>query len=122
MQVYTDGEYINGFTLEGELITDDMIEVSEPEDLDHFVEHFEAYKVEDGKLLFDEDKQTELDSVKAKEEIRTRREEECFSVINRGSAWYELLTEEQKAELQTWYQAWLDAPETGVIPDKPTWL
>lgn len=52
--------------------------------------------------------------------IRLRRERECFSVINRGALWYEKLTEEQRAELSTWYQAWLDAPQTGVIPEKPT--
>jgi hypothetical protein len=29
---------------------------------------------------------------------------------------------EQKIELQTWYQAWLDITETGEIPKKPDWL
>lgn len=55
-------------------------------------------------------------------DIRLQREIECFPVINRGALWYDKLTEEQKAELSTWYQAWLDAPQTGVIPTKPTWI
>lgn len=54
--------------------------------------------------------------------IRTRREIECFSVINRGQLWYNKLTDDQKNELPEWYQQWLDAPETGVIPKKPSWL
>lgn len=54
--------------------------------------------------------------------IRHRRETECFPIINRGSLWYDSLTAEQKAELATWYQAWLDAPETLVVPQKPSWL
>lgn len=55
-------------------------------------------------------------------ELRNQREEECFSVINRGALWYDRLTEEQKQELSAWYQAWLDAPQTSVIPTKPAWL
>lgn len=55
-------------------------------------------------------------------ELRNQREEECFSVINRGAPWYDRLTEEQKQELSTWYQAWLDAPQTNVVPTKPSWL
>lgn len=54
--------------------------------------------------------------------IRHRREAECFPVINRGSLWYDSLTAEQKAELKTWYEAWLDAPETLVVPTKPNWI
>lgn len=55
-------------------------------------------------------------------EIRARREVECFPIINRGEAWYTLLTQEQKDELAVWYQAWLDAPQTLVIPENPEWL
>lgn len=54
--------------------------------------------------------------------IRMQREVECFPFINRGFLWYETLTEERKNELKTWYQAWLDAPATRVIPTKPSWL
>lgn len=31
-------------------------------------------------------------------------------------------TAEQKQELSAWYQAWLDAPQTNVVPAKPAWL
>lgn len=53
---------------------------------------------------------------------RKRRNRECFPIINRGNAWYNSLTDVQKDELQTWYQQWLDAPETLIIPERPTWL
>lgn len=56
------------------------------------------------------------------EALRIRRVSECFTIINRGDAWYALLTEEQRAELQTWYQAWLDVTETLVVPAKPEWI
>lgn len=54
--------------------------------------------------------------------IRFRRERECFAIVNRGEVWYNMLTNEQKEELQVWYRAWLDAPETLIIPEKPHWL
>lgn len=64
--------------------------------------------------------------------LRTRREEECFSIINRGVLWYNTLTSEQQQELNTWYQAWLDVPQVyletkptdieTIIPTKPNWL
>lgn len=54
--------------------------------------------------------------------IRTRRIRECFPIINRGQLWYNTLSEAQVLELQTWYQAWLDATDTLVIPEKPSWI
>ena len=45
-----------------------------------------------------------------------------FKVINRGNAWYRTLTEEQLVELDIWYKAWLDAPDTLVEPVQPSWL
>lgn len=76
-----------------------------------------AWQIENGKFV----------AVKQQEELkadvlRKRREKECFPIINRGSLWYNKLTEQQKAELSTWYEAWLDAPATNVIPNKPSWL
>lgn len=56
------------------------------------------------------------------EDLRFARAMECFPIINRGMGWYLLLSEEQKAELTTWYQAWLDVTETKIIPTKPDWL
>ena len=54
--------------------------------------------------------------------LRMMREDECFTIVNRGQAWYNTLTEEQKEELQAWYKDWLDVTKTGVIPEKPSWL
>jgi len=53
---------------------------------------------------------------------RDRRRLECFPIVNRGKLWYNLLTTEQIAELNTWYLTWLDAPDTGIIPTAPAWL
>lgn len=55
--------------------------------------------------------------------IRVRRDVECFSVIdNRSPLWYKHLSEERKNELDAWYEAWLVATETKIIPEKPNWL
>ena len=62
---------------------------------------------------------------KARSEInglRRRREDECFSVINRGALWYDRLTDAQRAELDEWYDAWLNVTETKVVPKTPDWL
>lgn len=54
--------------------------------------------------------------------LRLAREVECFKFVNRGPLWYNTLSEDQQAELATWYQAWLDVTETGLVPTKPEWL
>lgn len=54
--------------------------------------------------------------------LREQREYECFSIINRGELWYARLTNEQRQELNTWYNAWLDVTETKIIPERPKWL
>lgn len=54
--------------------------------------------------------------------LRARRNNLCFPYINRGELWYDLLTDDQKEELRTWYQAWLDVTETFEEPDAPDWL
>ena len=53
---------------------------------------------------------------------RKRREEVCYPIINRGQLWYNRLTLAQKAELNDWYDAWLDVTETLVIPQTPEWI
>lgn len=63
-----------------------------------------------------------LPAEKAKDALRQLRKKECYPVINRGTLWYNLLSESQKAELKEWYQAWLDITETLVKPKKPNWL
>lgn len=56
------------------------------------------------------------------ENLRRRRDLECFAIINRGALWYEKLTPDEKAELESWYQGWLDVTETGIAPETPEWL
>lgn len=56
------------------------------------------------------------------ESLRKKREEYCFSVINRGKLWYERLNNEQIGELREWYQKWLDVTKTLIIPKAPSWL
>ena len=57
-----------------------------------------------------------------KANIRNRRKSECFAYINRGRLWYNKLSDSQLIELSKWYEAWLNATETKVIPKKPIWL
>lgn len=54
--------------------------------------------------------------------LRARREKECFPIVNRGQPWYDRLTDEHRAELNSWYSAWLDVTETLVAPEKPSWV
>lgn len=121
MQVlYDKNGYITSYALVGTLV--DGTEITVPEDADHFCEHFQAYCVRDGKLVFETEKEKALLQSEEIDNIRHRREQECFSVINRGQLWYDRLTEEQSIELKKWYQAWLDATNTRVVPKKPAWL
>lgn len=57
-----------------------------------------------------------------KNNLRARRETECFPIINRGQLWYDTLIEKQKTELKQWYIAWLDVTDTLVVPTKLSWL
>lgn len=57
------------------------------------------------------------------EVIRERRQIECFNLVdNRSQLWWSHLSDEQKKELNDWYETWLNAPKTKVIPEKPQWL
>ena len=109
--------YVESNALEG-----DLLDAVETDDLSHFEEHFTAYQVRDGTLVFD-DIQAEAEQAQAaKDAYRKRREVECFPIIDRGRLWYDTLTEDQLSELKTWYQAWLDGTNTQTIPEKPEWL
>ena len=57
-----------------------------------------------------------------KNNLRERREVECFSIINRGQLWYDNLTQEQIAELDVWYNDWLNVTITLEEPKKLSWL
>jgi hypothetical protein len=76
--------------------------------------------------------QTKFDdrySEKLIDDIRKIRDKECFSVVNRSNLWYIKLTEEQKTELEEWYQEWLELPNKQKetknklkYPVKPSWV
>lgn len=121
MQIRTDKSgFVTDFALVGTLT--DGIEVTAPNDISHFEEHFASYKYTDKKLTFDAE-QAEANSLKEqKENLRMLREKECFSIINRGQLWYDTLTETQRSELQAWYTAWLAVTDTLIVPDRPAWL
>lgn len=64
-----------------------------------------------------------------KEELRIRRQNECFDILNqnyiedgKSVTWFDTLNEEQKKEANDWVQAWRDITETFVVPEKPIWL
>lgn len=74
-----------------------------------------AWKYVDGEFV--------LVSFLDNDNVKQRRQRECFSIIdNRSQMWYNHLTAERRQELEEWYQAWLDVTETKVIPAKPEWL
>lgn len=114
------GGYVESFAFVGSLVGG--IEVEPPTDLDLFEVSFEAYQVKDGVLVFDENKHKALLYTQEAEDLRSIRETECFSYINRGSLWYDSLTETQKQEIKAWYDAWLNVTETRTVPDRPAWL
>ena len=56
-----------------------------------------------------------------KNALRTLREKECYSIVDRA-CWYDNLTTAQKNEIKEWRKQWLNVTETFVIPKKPNWL
>lgn len=121
MQIQLVDGYITGYSTFGGGLSG-CIEA--PDDaLDGINEaHLSCYRWTGTAAELDEDKLAAVTAAEAAAEIRTRREAECFPVINRGQAWYALLTPEQADGLAAWYQAWLDAPETGIVPEPLEWI
>ena len=115
-----ENKYLTCFCVDAEL--NGGIEVDAPEDVDAFADVFRAYRYENGALILDVEKLQILNDEHVADVLRHRREKACFQYINRGYLWYSKLTEEQKAELETWYQAWLDVTETKFVPTAPEWL
>ena len=56
-----------------------------------------------------------------KQKIRAWREKNCFPIVDRGG-FMASLTPTRKEEVLKWYKACLDATETGIIPQKPSWI
>ena len=121
MKITTDEQgFVQCFAYIGDLV--DGIEIPEPEDMDLFMHQFYAFRLRDGQLVYDSDAYEAHETQEQQDAYRRRREQECFSVINRGWLWYEDLTADQKSELRTWYKAWLDGTPTQTVPEKPAWL
>ena len=121
MQVLCDERgFVQSFAFVGNLVN--CTEVPEPEELDQFMHQFYAFRLQDGKLVYDPTEYEAYQTEELKAEYRQRREKECFSVINRGQLWYEGISLSQLYELRQWYKAWLNVTETMVVPEKPAWL
>ena len=111
--------YVENYVIVGETNVCN-IEVEEPEGFSP--DKFQAWKYDGEKLVYDMEQAQKIQNNYRKNEIRARREKECFSYVNRGTLWYNKLTPEQDIEFQNWYDAWLEAPETLIIPKKLEWL
>jgi hypothetical protein len=112
--------YVDSYSILGNI--DGGIIVDKPKDLDHFENHYQAYHLGKKGLEFDSAKEEAIELEKIKDELRKRREKECFAIVDRSQFWYDSLTAEHKIELRQWYDAWLIVTETLIIPDKPDWL
>ena len=106
--------YVKNYVIVGESSACD-IEVHEPEGFSP--DNFKAWKYDGDKLVYDGERAKALEIERNKDEIRFERQRVCFPVVNRGQFWYDTLTQNEKDEIREWYQKWLDAPETGIIPD-----
>ncbi len=119
VQTNADG-FVENYALIGTV--ENGVEVAEPQDMGHYEANFKAYKLQDGKLVFDAEKQNEQQRTEAVVAYRQQRERECFPIINRGWLWYDTLSQEQQEELRQWYRSWLDGTDTLAVPEKPAWL
>lgn len=62
--------------------------------------------------------------------LRRLREQECFTIINRGMPWYAQIDNNQNLEIMRWYKEWLDITDkyilgidiATILPKKPEWL
>ena len=119
---FDNNGYIKDYALIGGI--EGGIEILNPKDEQHFTQHFEAYRYnqQTNQLVYNKNKDEQLNIQKEKQAIRIRRKIECFSIIDRSKLWYDSLTIQQYNQLMSWYQAWLNAPQTGIIPEKPQWL
>lgn len=123
MQVILNEQgFVDSYALIGGFESPSLV-VDEPEDIEDFQVNYRSYYLSDGNMLIkSNEKQAELENNKVLSNLRSQREKICFPYINRGDLWYNRLSDVQIAELNTWYQAWLDVTETKIIPEAPEWL
>jgi hypothetical protein len=118
---FKDG-YVENYAVIGDLPGGTFVEFPEDE-METFEVFHRSYKIsEDGSLVLDMKKVESNQQEEIRNDLRYERELVCFPVINRGKLWYDSLTPEELDELEAWYQAWLDAPQTGIVPNTPSWL
>lgn len=113
--------YIKNFVICGES-PNCTLEVDYPSQFMERMEFAQAWKYDGEKLVFDETRANELKLERQKDEIRWQRQNQCFPIINRGQLWYSRFSNSELEMLKEWYQEWLDAPETMVVPERPEWL
>lgn len=118
--LFDENRYLTCVCVDSEL--EGGVEIPTPDDFDSFVDIFRAYKYENGQLVLDENKMSEIRNQYLEDELRRQRQNICFPYVNRGELWYGRLSDEQRTELNTWYQAWLDVTETKIVPNTPEWL
>ena len=80
------------------------------------------FRYRNGKIEVDEKARAAAEEERELSDLRDMREQECFRIINRGEVWYSLLNDDQKKELQEWYEAWLDVTDTRKVPVRPSWV
>lgn len=123
LQIRKKDNRIMGYGIEGSILEDDdnyVVEISDNTPIDNI--YWSYYQ--NGEVIFDSALKEKEEKEELKNELRQRREGECFSIVNRGAAWYnlEVNTPEKQKEFAQWYQAWLDVTDTLVAPEKPFWL
>ena len=87
-----------------------------------FTVNIQAYSFKDGKIELDKNRLKEVINILLIQELRQRREVECFSIINRGKLWYDMLTPQQITTLNNWYMDWLRVTNTLKPPRRPRFL
>ena len=114
--------YVHEYAIVGNFGVPSLV-VRDPEDIEDFEKNYQSYCLSaDMQLVKNNDKQAEVENELVLTELRSQREKVCFPYINRGYLWYSKLTDAQKEELSSWYQAWLDVTETKIVPETPAWL
>lgn len=112
MQIKTNEKgFITDYALIGNI--EGGTEVEAPEDEEHFRSHFSSYKLLNHLLSFDGEEDEKLRTESTRQELRLRRQNECFSYVNRGQLWYAMLSVKQIAELTAWYKASAKTPHGG---------
>lgn len=84
--------------------------------------HTQFYTYQNGVFILNQEALNQENKQNLLQQLRQRREMECFPVINRGQLWYNNLTDWQKESLQQWYEAWLNVTQTLQPPEYLGWL